>query len=494
MNSSAEPAHGGVPSKPAISFLHLERLPRVLYYLAIFGLVAYAGLYIAHAIVSILYPYQLDYGEGFLLLFSSEIAQGQNIYHHLTDYPYVPVIYTPLYTLICAAFFKVTGVTFAVGRAVSVGSAVLIGALVYLILRRDAGKTVAMIAALFLFASPAVYWTSLFRVDALGLMFSLAGLYCIHRNEDGNGVYVSAILFFLAIMTKQSFVAAPAAAFVYLLLRNKKSAIVMFFSLGLLVASAFVLLDVSTHREFLYNVVTLQAWPVSLVRTEALYIGFLQIHSILFVSALGMAVFMIIRDKKSLFAYYLLTSAIVALTVGRLGSDVNYFLEVIVASTILFGMLLKEIDIGAAVRQANLVGCFAVAALVVQLAIFYHGAAVPTLDNMKSQRTVTQLVAQVHGDVLAEDVGPLVMDHQTVFIAFFEMTQLDKEGVWDQSEFIRDLDNKKFSMIILDASNGNSVNAARFTPQMLDSISKNYQLADKIGEYLILVRTAQPQG
>lgn len=200
-------------------FLRLKESPvRLLYGIAAILL----GLHVFFVLVSVyeiaLYPFEVDYGEAFSLYFAKAVNEGAGLYNDISSYPAIPVPYPPVYMGINAVLLELTGISLAPGRLVSSVSAIMIAGLIFEIVRHQTGsRWVACMVGLFFLASPHVaYWMRLARVDTLGLFFSFAGMVLILKGNGRKFAFPAMVLFLLSLYTKQSFVAAPGAALIYL--------------------------------------------------------------------------------------------------------------------------------------------------------------------------------------------------------------------------------------------------------------------------------------
>ena len=88
----------------------------VLWALALAGLIYLVGLTVWLGVSGLIFPYQLDYGEGFLLHFVQTWSQGQPIYKGAEGYPYIMANYPPLTMVLALALTPVLGITYAAGR------------------------------------------------------------------------------------------------------------------------------------------------------------------------------------------------------------------------------------------------------------------------------------------------------------------------------------------------------------------------------------------
>ncbi|MEW6279770.1 MAG: hypothetical protein AB1758_14175, partial [Candidatus Eremiobacterota bacterium] len=61
-------------------------------------LLSVTGLvWIAHALVNLTFPYQLDYGEGAVLEYTAVVQRGLPLYRPADEPPFLVCTYTPLY-------------------------------------------------------------------------------------------------------------------------------------------------------------------------------------------------------------------------------------------------------------------------------------------------------------------------------------------------------------------------------------------------------------
>ena len=180
-----------------------------------------ATLFARHGLAALAFPYPLNYGEGPLLDQVVRLAGMKNIYPaDLSTPPYVVSNYPPLFVLLQAPLVWIFGPEFLYGRVISLASTMavagLISATLYVITR---DRTASAAGGLTFLAVPFVlHWSSLDRVDMLGLALSWGGLYTVVRRPDRRGVILAALLFVAAIYTRQTYaLAAPLAAFTWLL-------------------------------------------------------------------------------------------------------------------------------------------------------------------------------------------------------------------------------------------------------------------------------------
>ena len=91
-------------------------LSRALWVIALAGLAYLVGLTAWLGVTGLLFPFQLDYGEGVILHFVQEWAAGRPIYLPVGEYPFITCNYAPLHLLLALAASPLLGLTYAAGR------------------------------------------------------------------------------------------------------------------------------------------------------------------------------------------------------------------------------------------------------------------------------------------------------------------------------------------------------------------------------------------
>jgi hypothetical protein len=481
----------------------LSNVANMLNYIFISALILYFIIYLIHCYQYLVFPYQLDYVEGYLLSFADKISHGENIYNDISRYPYIPGLYPPIYPWVLSPFVKLFGFSFAIGRTFSVISALLTGFFIYKILELKAGRRAALVGSLLFFASPYVFYTTtLFRVDALGLLFSIIGIWFVIKYENKTAVYLSVPFFILSVFTKQSYLAAPASYFLFLFLKNRLEAIKF---AGLFIISTlllFFLINHLTKGQFYLHMLAYQGLTPVLRLVFQRYGLFLQSHTIEFLLALIPAIYLAVQKRWKLFSIYFLIAALAALTVGRPGANINYFLELIAVCGILSALVYKTLQ--PQINKGSLGGILIMVALLSQVALFSHGPFESLDKKTNANNRVSAMIRSTEGEILSEDAGLALLNGKTVWIEWALDTQLYMLGLWDQSNFVSELQDKRFSLIILEKDanvalrllilNKNNPQLKsvediafyqRYTIEMLDAIVTNYHLVDKLEDFYV---------
>ena len=129
-----------------------------------------------------LYPYDLEWMEGGMLAHALRVAEGQPLYA-APSVDFVPYLYTPLYPALLALLGKVTGLSYALGRAISILSMLAVCAtLAFAVVREGRDKVIGAVGAacaigFFAATYPWVEgWYDLVRGDTLFLAMGVVGL------------------------------------------------------------------------------------------------------------------------------------------------------------------------------------------------------------------------------------------------------------------------------------------------------------------------------
>jgi 4-amino-4-deoxy-L-arabinose transferase-like glycosyltransferase len=445
-----------------------------------------------YQLLAIPHPFSLDYGEAPLVDQAMRLSSGQNIYRaDLSSPPYTISNYPPMYVSLLTIGVKLFGPdgAFYFGRiisAISAWAAAIFLALIVYSQTRD--RIAALSAGLVLLAFPfVVYWSPLLRIDMLALALSLAGLcLLVWKPVTSRGLVGVALLLTAAIFTRQSYgLAAPFAAFVWLVVRDWRPALKLALLVGGLSLFLFLLLNTLTRGGFFFNIVTAN---VNEFKMDLLEYNWERVReaALILLYIAGASLILIPRWNPlwTLAAPYLLGATISAATIGKIGSNVNYLMEFCAALSLAAGVVI-------AWSRAHLPFHTLRAALLVFLAIAVGNMVHKTLDEYmwdlrerRAARTelneLKALVAETPGLILADEyMGMLTLAGRPLVIQPFEVTQLAWAGIWDQTPLLESIRNKEFGAIIL--YDRPWVNE-RWTAEMLDAITQSYSLVDRVAE------------
>jgi len=463
----------------------------------------------------IVFPGQLDYGEGPILQIALRVARGQSLYPPLNQgYPYVIASYLPCYYLLSALALKITGPSFAGGRLISCLAALVIAVSVGLMVReRTKSRYAALVSGGTVLAIPVfVVWSTLMRIDMPALAFSVAGFYVFQRGRRLPGI----ALFALAVFTRWTNIAAIAAALVGLLLARKwKTAIGWGLAQLALIVALVVGANLVTHgnmyEQLRWHTSTSlgKSWTWAQVY-DLLHKGWLHWPVYYVVSAVG-TIWCLARRRHWTLGIWSVAAWVIYLTSGRIGSTYNYFLEPLAVGMACAGVLVGETvartkvnpeqaaglprplpQAGSLRHQpwAMALGLAVMGALALQMVRTDTGMnqtlqMLRPLASGKASGAVVERLRQAPGMVMCEDVGLIELAGKEVPFDPFELTMLSRAGAIDAGPVLRDVRAGRFSVFITRFDAEDLVNKAgdpgfafifdRFPMEMVRALVESYE-------------------
>lgn len=508
------------------------------------------------------YPYPRPGSEGLILYESLLVKRGGDPYAPITPERFISGPYPPIYYWLAAATLpqdlpnwsdpgKVTSV-FQPGRTISLLAALLAAVLLPIFVVVEGGyaamgRRVILLAgasgvlggALFLSLPQVLVWATRFRGDMLMIALTAAGLVCIALGGEGRGVrgegsrvsreagttaatpekhrtpgpwplvpgpwlLLGACLFALAFYTKQTALAGPGAAALYLLLCDWRVGLRWCGVMALAVIVPFVALDVATGHWFYLKMVDYHSLPLSrLTLARLLELAFWEDQWPLIVAAVGYGLIRLgeavsaWREKReagapSLIALFILAAFATLPTGAVVGADHNHLLMSGLAISAGTGGLLAWALVKLEPGRGNLLA--RVVAPVALLLVLIHATitsapsswygpdlGLPGAAEQEQLRKIVLNVRQNPGSVFfADDPGILALaGKETPYDDPFTMTALAPQGRWDESAYVRMLREGKFGLLVLSCDVINRPDLCRadtLTPGVKDAIRDGYQL------------------
>jgi 4-amino-4-deoxy-L-arabinose transferase-like glycosyltransferase len=440
------------------------------------------------------YPYPVDYGEGPLLDQAVRLARSENIYDRdLTAAPYTVANYPPLYVLAQTPWVRIFGPALWYGRLLSWLCVVASALLIALILQALAGEWLASIAggACLLVMPYAAYWAPLFRTDSLALALSLAALYVLVRTPPKRwALLTSAVLLTAAVYTRQTYVlAAPLAAFAWLVAQegNRRRGTTLAALVVGTGGSVLCIVNLATDGGFLFHTFTanVNAYRVDRLVRYLRELAFLLPVFLFLGAAFVVAGRRIHTTSWRLVAPYFAGALLAGLTIGKVGSNVNYFLELCAALSLAAGATL------AGLRSRPMARNVVILVLLLQLSVLLGGTRYQQHLRWKlEQRAVMDrlmhLVHHTDGTVLADEaLGLLPLDGRPVHVQPFELTQLAHRGAWDPAPFLAELDRRAFAAVLVYRVPWSEIHRTRWTPEMLERLERGYDASGVVGHTVV---------
>lgn len=481
---------------------------------------------------------QMDNEEGALLFQAMQIRRGESIYHPLDSYPYVAGTYTPLFMAAVAAVDDLRNPSFSRGRNIVWGAALGIGVLLVLLTATSTRNApVGILAGLLFLATYEVYrWVGFFRVDFPAIFLSLAGLAVVVLGRAKIvALAVGSLLMVLALYTKQTTIAAPAACMAALLLHQPRKALalggwMLGWGLPLLVA-----LEVFTGGQFLRHTVlyNMNEWHQFNLRVWSRHVW--NMHRWFFIAGLLALPWLMFQVGRSYWAknnsqpdspadgsiaplpsgllgfwqplaLYGMFAQWNFMAIGKAGSAENYLLEPIAGWALLVcltaGVLLRKTALAPVVWQRAGGAGLAMALL---MFLITHAKVVtqPIAEQMRFNPYLNPArpdfeAAQILTSRMKEAKNPyseLAIYHLRVgaapVIQPFIMSELARQGRWNQDIFVADIRAGEFDVVIALDDLTRSAPTDVYTKEMLAAFHGAYKvdqiLQTPLWKYHILV-------
>ncbi len=412
--------------------------------------------FVSFSLQSLGFPYPLAYGEGEVLDTAVRLAHLQNIYRG--DYaspPWLIANYPPGFYLLQAFFIRILGPALWYGRLLSqlsaVATAALLGAVLY---RLTADRAASLLAGLTFLTIPYVaLWAQYDRVDTVALALSWFGLWAVTRT-DAPAIGLAAVCFIASSYTRQTAAfPALAAAFCWLRYvgrRHEATRLLAGVAGGglalLLVATAL------TGGGFMFHVVTATAGRFS---AEQLLVFVRQLIDLMpyLLAITAIAVLAAARTMPRgwlLVATYAAAAAALSLTIAKEGSYINYFLDLCAACSLATGAAVAWLRSysPAAAAGVVLLSAYQIIDMGRGNDLYDHLSA--RLQHAADYAHLVDLVRQTDGPIIADEaLGLVPAAGRSVEIYPFAMTQLARAQRWDESLFIRRIENAHYSLILL---------------------------------------------
>ncbi len=482
----------------SVKILSMNILARTLWSIVWIGLCVYLVLTLWLGLTGLVYPYQLDYGEGIVLWFAQQLARGQSIYKPLADFPYASSNYPPVAMLLSAALMPVLGDGYTAGRLLNLTSALIVAALIFRIVHAETrNRFSAALAGLFFLGSPYVYhWVPLFRVDLIGLAFSFAGIYFVwkfsQQSNSFSGYWLLAtVSFLLALYTKHTLIAAPAAAFLALWMRNRNHAIAFALALGIAGGALYILIDFITRGGFTTGLIESNATVFLFDQLIALLQNFIFAFPILLALALWSLLDRVRAKRFGVLEWYTITSIASLVMAGRVGAWENYFFEAIAIVCVVasFKFQIPSFKLSHGNMKPETLNLILPTLYIIQLALMWHDpriAADLIAQDFPANRQLGELLRQTSGVVISEDMGALATNGKPVAYYTFQYSSLARSGKWNQQWELNGLRDTKFPLVILERGTREDVDHyRRFTREFVSALDRYYERTQNIGKYEI---------
>jgi hypothetical protein len=482
-------------------------------FLLIAGLLYFAWVDLRCAGTLLAYPFG-DYGEG-IVWQQALLIPGPRMYGQIDHLPFLVFHYPPVYHLASRVVMAFGVDPLAAGRIVSLAStAVIVTGIAWLIaaeLSGRVGRSAVFIGAvtgalLPISLGPVEYWFDRMRVDMLAIALAFVGVAFVVRSERQPAwLAVAMPAFVLSIYTRQTELAAPASALLVLLLVRPRATILAGIGGAVLGLCALAWLEWATAGGFLRHIISynINTWTFALLierlRFQVSYAPLLAL------AVIGLAVLWLRRRDETLppgaeASRYTIVLPIISVwlplslimmvaTVGKNGSDVNYFIEPMCVCAVAVGLLIGlcwQAVAGSSGRRDIALRLGLVFATLALVAVMTQRrpscSAVQTPALLAIQQNLVQEIAKQDRPVLSEDMVLSLRAGRDVPIEMAIFHELALTGQWDQRRLTDLIDSHAFAFLV---TTPDKYTPLRYTPEVMAAIERAYPRVETRGPYAI---------
>jgi hypothetical protein len=216
--------------------------------------------FILSGVRSVGLPWPITHPEGATIAAMLRVRDGEALYQPFLQYPYLITPYPPVQPVAVGLISRLLGLSVlemaGLARSLTLAASLLTTVLIWLIARRlGAGRLAALAGAgLFLPLPFLDEWGFAARPDVPAIALSLLAMLALVWRPDR--AWLAAVVVVLALFTKQTAVALPVAATVWLMLSGRwRGALLFCLVLAALTAGTVGLLELATGRTYILNTV-----------------------------------------------------------------------------------------------------------------------------------------------------------------------------------------------------------------------------------------------
>lgn len=458
-----------------------------------------------HLIVLLWAQHEFTPVEPLVVLHSNMFAQGEGLYWGVNRYPYTISAYGPIFYAVSGYLHKLGVPAYQSGRILAFGALLAALWLCWLCLGYLTRNRYAQWAAVILAASTSniLYWGTTGQVDLLGCCFSLGALAAFlkfRERADTKALALSGALVILAVFTKQTFVAAGAAIGLTLLREDRKRAALWIAGVGLAGGGIASGLNALTRGGFFADAIFANINPFAWFKLgqQAQYLTLTGAGVILTAVA---GAWHCSRRTAPVYLYAGLAAGVWLMTAPKIGSDLNYQVEMMLALAICAGCALDQLAFFPSLFTARQTWV-----TLLQMPLLLHVA----LNVLLTVRVVAERVirepfkaletnvlrAYVHrpGRVLSVQYDSLVYERGRLEVEPLIYSLLVRGGLTDPAPVLRDLETRQFATVILAdnvferATAPQDLEHGTLTAAQLDAVRDNYKLIGPVdGPYGVYV-------
>jgi hypothetical protein len=361
---------------------------RLLVYLLLILGTGRALLYLGYSAAMLPLPLETHSLEAKMVLLAYRAQQGLELYPAWWDYPYVSNWFGPINSLLVGLLGRLAAADirglFLIGRAVSFGSGLLTSVVLAAAIGRRHGPGAGLAAGILSLGSGPMYaFTVMVRPDTLAEFLGTSGfLICGSRSRAATGAGV--MLLVLAVLTKQTAaVFLIAAALAPCLAGAWRQGLGLFATATALLLAVVLAVGALFEPNFARSLVGERVMPWSYAHWRTIFVPIVVSSTdLLLLPAIGLALWLAGAERPRAVRPAVLTATLLGSALGlslKVGSDLNYYMNLRVAEGMTVGALWHAIHVGAARKRptwraaALAVACLAAIAVLVPSLLTAHG-------------------------------------------------------------------------------------------------------------------------
>lgn len=413
-------------------------------------------------------PAQLNFVEGFIVADALRFANGGPLYNDPRQVPFTLNVYTPLYTALLAGCVRLGLDPFLAGRLLTLTSVMAVAGVVVLAGWARSRAVAITAASLFLLAPLQWPWSLVARPDGLAVALSVAGVALAARRPERPVPLAVVLLFVAAFFTKQTAVAGALSLVLAEARSRPRRALAMAAMGGALAIVLVATLQWASHGWFLFHTVAGNLDPFSLRRAALVGSAFAQAHPAEVLVLLVLLLLQAAQRRIGAVGMYALVACVTALSVGKVGSDTNYFLEPLAATALLAVHTWPVAPSGWSAHWQRPAGAALLAGAVLLGGVHLRDQ-IQRRESFAAAAPVARQVADriraLPGAVVSDDATLLLRAGKPVLFQPFVMTQLAAAGRWDEGPFLALLSSGAVAAVVVQSA-PEAVVATRYTPAM----------------------------
>jgi hypothetical protein len=512
MTSNQEPMSVG----ESVSTDILKGINGLLLAAAIAVFVGYFGIYLLYARGVMSFPYDYDQGEGFEVNDAVLFSQGQWPYRDNEAYPFYASNYPPLFHLMMIPLFPLVGKTLLAGRLISFAATLVIGATVSAVVwRKTRLAGVATLCGLMVFASNYIYHIGpLSRLHLIMVMFELLAIVFIAEADEARhgtrNLVIGLVMLTAAGWTKQMALATVLAAFLYLLIRSPRRALISGAIFAAVNAGLFLAVNVATRGQWYVNIIQANVNAYDFAQAWFLYQQWFRLHWVIILLAAAFVVYETVARRWSVYAIWFVVAVLDSALAGKWGAGESYFTTAVVAACVCAGFQISNLR----AQVASLRGQLVLGALLPILFLLQARAVLHMPTDGRIFGTLAQIVgvgrrASVYKNYSYYDSGgytqlghiPADFDHAAAqhiqdYVSASPGPALTEEATWamragkdvvtnptqllnlynnklyDPAKLVEMINEKTFGVIVL--------RAQFYPPPVLEAIGQKYHSTDEV--------------